>query len=91
MSLSGYHLRGIEEDYILVFRSDDSEDILRIITRLCASRDKEIRALGKNLELEWNQNQIEQLSQVQGRSGPKDSSKGKDRSRNRNRQAPAGK
>jgi hypothetical protein len=53
MSTSGYFLRGITEDNILVFRSDDPEELLRIIQRLCASRDKQIRALAKQLELDW--------------------------------------
>jgi hypothetical protein len=54
MSVNGYFLRGINEDNILVFRSDDSEDLLRIIQRLCASRDKQIRALAQQLEIDWN-------------------------------------
>lgn len=52
--LNGYFLRGINEDNILVFRSDDAEELLRIIQRLCASRDKQIRALARQLELDWN-------------------------------------
>lgn len=52
--LNGYFLRGINEDNILVFRSNDAEELLRIIKRLCASRDKQIRALAKQLELDWN-------------------------------------
>lgn len=54
MTLNGYFLRGINDDNILVFRSDDAEELLRIILRLGASRDKQMRALAKNLELEWN-------------------------------------
>lgn len=53
MSTTGYFLRGINEDNILVFRSDDSEELLLIINRLCASRDKRIRALAKQLEIDW--------------------------------------
>jgi hypothetical protein len=53
MSTSGYFLRGINDDNILVFRSEDSEELLRIIQRLCASRDKKIRALAKQLEIDW--------------------------------------
>jgi hypothetical protein len=53
MNTSGYFLRGINEDNILVFRSDDPEELLRIIQRLCASRDKKIRALAKQLEINW--------------------------------------
>jgi hypothetical protein len=53
MSTKGYFLRGITDDNILVFRSDDPEELLRIIQRLCASRDKQIRALAKQIELDW--------------------------------------
>lgn len=53
MNKSGYFLRGINEDHILVFRSEDPEELLRIIQRLCASRDKGIRALAKQLEIDW--------------------------------------
>lgn len=49
----GYFLRGINDDHILVFRTDDPEEILRIINRLGASRDKQMRALAKQLELDW--------------------------------------
>ncbi|AXQ63334.1 hypothetical protein SEA_COMRADE_64 [Streptomyces phage Comrade] len=52
--MNGYFLRGITEDNILVFRSDDPEELLRIIKRLCASRDKQIRALAEQLEIDWN-------------------------------------
>lgn len=51
--LGGYFLRGIQDDHILVFRTDDPEDILRLITRLKASRDKEIKALAEILEMQW--------------------------------------
>jgi hypothetical protein len=54
MSTSGYFLRGINEDNILVFRSEDPEELLRIIQRLCASRDKKMRALARQLEIDWN-------------------------------------
>ena len=54
MSMNGYFLRGINEDNILVFRSEDPEELLRIIMRLGASRDKQIRALAKQLEIDWN-------------------------------------
>jgi len=54
MNVNGYFLRGINEDNILVFRSEDPEELLRIIQRLCASRDKQIRALAQKLEIDWN-------------------------------------
>lgn len=51
--VNGYFLRGINEDNILVFRSEDPEELLRIIQRLCASRDKQMKALAQQLELQW--------------------------------------
>ena len=51
--VNGYFLRGVNEDNILVFRSDDAEELLRIIQRLCASRDKQMKALAQQLELNW--------------------------------------
>ncbi|AVD99261.1 hypothetical protein SEA_BILLNYE_59 [Streptomyces phage BillNye] len=51
--VNGYFLRGVNEDHILVFRSDDPEELLRIIQRLCASRDKQMKALAQQLELNW--------------------------------------
>jgi hypothetical protein len=51
--VNGYFLRGVNEDNILVFRSDDPEELLRIIQRLCASRDKQMKALAQQLELNW--------------------------------------
>lgn len=51
--VQGYFLRGVQDDHILVFRTDDPEEILRIIKRLGASRDKQMRALAEKLELDW--------------------------------------
>jgi hypothetical protein len=51
--LRAYFLNGVDDDSILVFRSEDSEALFRIISRLAASRDKEIRGLAQQLELEW--------------------------------------
>jgi hypothetical protein len=51
--INGYFLRGVNDDNILVFRSDDPEELLRIIQRLCASRDKQMKALAQQLELNW--------------------------------------
>jgi hypothetical protein len=52
--INGYFLRGIRQDNILVFRSEDPEELLVIIKRLGASRDKKLRALAKKLEIDWN-------------------------------------
>lgn len=51
MALEAYFLNGVE-DSILVFRTEDSETLFRIIARLAASRDKEIRGIAKELELD---------------------------------------
>lgn len=55
----GYFLRGIKEDHILVFRSDDAEELLQIINRLKASRNKQMKALANKLELDWFASQKE--------------------------------
>lgn len=55
MSTDAYFLRGIENEHLLVFRGDSTEDLLFIIRRLAACRDKEIKAMAKRLEEEWNQ------------------------------------
>jgi HEPN domain-containing protein len=49
----GYFLTGIKDDHILVFRSEDPEELLRIIQRLAASRDKQMKAVADKLELDW--------------------------------------
>jgi hypothetical protein len=54
MSTEAYFLRGIEDEHLLVFRGDSSEDILFIIKRLAACRDKKIKAMAIKLEEEWN-------------------------------------
>jgi len=77
MALQGYFLSGVADDYIVVFRSDDAEDIMRVITRLAASRDKEIRGLAQQLELLWFERQYtketnDESTRLSRRSGPKD-------------------
>lgn len=52
-SMQAYFLRGVKDDNILVFRSSDPEELLRIIKRLGASRDKQMRALAETLEINW--------------------------------------
>lgn len=53
----GYFLRGVAKDHILVFRSEDAEEILQVIKRLGASRNKQMRALAQQLEIDWNESQ----------------------------------
>lgn len=54
MATEAYFLRGIEDEHLLVFRGDDAEEILFIIKRLAACRDKKIKAMAEKLEEEWN-------------------------------------
>jgi hypothetical protein len=49
----GYTLRGVGDDHILVFRTDDPEELLQVIERLKASRNKQMKALAEKLELDW--------------------------------------
>jgi hypothetical protein len=55
MSTDAYFLRGINDEHLLVFRGNSSEDLLFIIRRLAACRDKQIKAMAQKLEEEWNQ------------------------------------
>ncbi|UVK61334.1 hypothetical protein SEA_ANGELA_79 [Streptomyces phage Angela] len=55
MATEAYFLRGVEDEHLLVFRGNSSEEILFIIKRLAACRDKEIKAMARKLEEEWNQ------------------------------------
>jgi hypothetical protein len=64
--MNGYFLNGLDGEQILVFRSHDHEEIFRIITRLCASRDKEIRALAEKLHIEWVAHDAAQLKENNG-------------------------
>jgi len=48
---------------MLVFRTEDPEAILRIIKRLAASRDKEIRGLANKLELKWFEREHERKNE----------------------------
>jgi HEPN domain-containing protein len=56
----GYFLRGVKDDHILVFRSDDPEELLQVIQRLGASRNKQMRALAQQLEINWNESQYKE-------------------------------
>ncbi len=57
--LDGYHLKGISDEYVLVFRSDDSEMILGIIQRLMRSGNRELKAVATQLEKEWFEREAE--------------------------------
>jgi hypothetical protein len=79
MDLGAYFLRGVSGETILVFRTLNDETLLRIIQRLAASRDKEIRGVANQLELEWFRRQQEQgnngSTRLSSKARPKDSSK----------------
>ncbi len=51
--MDGYFLRGVTDEYLLVFRGADEEQMLRIICKLQTTRDKELKKLAQQLELEW--------------------------------------
>lgn len=78
--MNGYFLRGLE-DHILVFRSLDPEDLLRVITRLGASRDKQIKAIANKLEMEFYDRDREHSQQVK----QEDARAGNDRNAKRTR------
>jgi hypothetical protein len=51
--IDGYTLRGTADEHILVFRSDDPEQLLRIIQKIATMRDREIKGIAEQLELDW--------------------------------------
>lgn len=55
--ITGYFLRGVKEDNILVFRSDDMEELLQVIRRVGASRSKQMKALADKLEADFMMSQ----------------------------------
>jgi hypothetical protein len=48
--MTGYLLKGSKEEYLMVIRSEDIEVIKTLVHRLGQMRDKEIKALVKDLE-----------------------------------------
>jgi hypothetical protein len=55
-----------------VFRGNSSEDLLFIIRRLAACRDKQIKAMAKKLEEEWNQREYGTRGRDSSEAQPKD-------------------
>ena len=53
LMIDAYTLRGISGEDVLVFRSDDPEVLLGIIQRLMRTRNKELKAIATQLEMEW--------------------------------------
>lgn len=80
--IEGYFLTGVDGEHLLVLRSGDSETILKVITRLAASRDKEIKGLANKLELLWYEKEyIERKNEsrnIHGNLGPQDRQENKD-------------
>jgi hypothetical protein len=52
--MNGYFLEGVSGEHILVFRTENHEDLLRIIKKLQTSRDRETKTLARKLEIEWH-------------------------------------
>lgn len=77
--MNGYFLEGIENESVLVIRTDNSEDILKVINKLSTSRDKEIRALAGKLEKDFYDRYIRNNC----KSGPENKKKDKVSDRNR--------
>lgn len=51
--LEGYFLSGLEGKHILVFRTDEEDDLLLLIDKLKTSRAKRVKGLAQRLELDW--------------------------------------
>jgi hypothetical protein len=47
---NGYFLRGLDQEMILVIRSPEEETLMKIIKKIQACRDKELKELGLALE-----------------------------------------
>lgn len=75
MATEAYFLRGVEDEHLLVFRGDDAEEILFIIARLAACRDKKIKAMARKLEEEWNQREYGNRRGNSSEAKPKGSGK----------------
>jgi len=52
--MEGYVLTGIEDEYLLVIKSEDYEIILQIIDRIAASRRKDFKEFALELEKSLN-------------------------------------
>ena len=52
--MEGYVLTGIEDEYLLVIKSEDYEIILQVIDRIAASRRKEFKKFALELEKSLN-------------------------------------
>lgn len=52
--MEGYVLTGIEDEYLLVVKSEDYETILYLIDRIAASRRKEFKEFALELEKSLN-------------------------------------
>lgn len=52
--MRGYLLQGVEDEVILVVRSNDCEELLRVVRRMMDSRDKQIKEMGRQLEKDYN-------------------------------------
>lgn len=52
--MEGYVLTGVEEEYLLVIKSEDYEIILAIIDRIAASRRKDFKNFALELEKSLN-------------------------------------
>lgn len=53
--MNAYILRGVTDEYCLVFRSDEAEDVCRIIARLRKCRDKDLQRIADQLEKDFNE------------------------------------
>jgi hypothetical protein len=83
MALGGYFLYGSEGELLLVIKSNDEDLLLTIIKKLQASRDKDIKKLGSELEENFHDRDIRNSSKAR----PQNKTKSASRSRGGNSKA----
>jgi hypothetical protein len=49
-AVSGYYLRSVDGEYVLVVRTHDAEVLYSVISRMAQMRHKEVKGLGKTLQ-----------------------------------------
>lgn len=55
----GYILESVEGEWLLAFRTNDPEEIFRVITKLRSTRDKELRKIAETLEMDYHKRMLE--------------------------------
>lgn len=84
--MNGYVIRGIDDELLLVIRSMDEELIHQIIKKISSMREKEIKALAEDLEMDLLNGHTNGSN---GKPKPKDKGSGSRGVRRNGRKTPA--